>query len=366
MIDVLHLHRDLVAIPSISRDERAAADFVESFARTHGEPHGVTVGRSEDNVWVRLGDGPDTLLLASHLDVVPPSDGHPFDPFTPTVRDGNVYGRGAVDAKASGAAMLAALLDLAASGWRPEAGQLVVALTACEEVGSDENGLDFLRREVPDFPTPSAALVGEPTDLRPCLAQKGLLVLRCTARGRTAHAARAHLGANALTAMARDLLAVDALALGPDDPFVGAPTVTATVAEAGSARNVVPDAATFWLDVRTTPARTNREWAAVVADELDSEVAIHSERLVPCGIEADARIAQAATSSLARLGMDAEPFGSPTASDWVFLSDVPAVKIGPGDSRLSHTADEHVPEAEVVRSVAVYRAIADRYFALAT
>ncbi|HIG76298.1 MAG TPA: M20/M25/M40 family metallo-hydrolase [Bacteroidetes bacterium] len=362
MIDVLQLHHDLVAIPSISRNEGPAADFVEAFARTHGEPHGVSVGRSEHNVWASLGSGDDVLLLASHLDVVPPSDGHPFDPFTPTVREGNVYGRGAVDAKASGSAMLAALLDLAASDWRPESGRLVVALTACEEVGSDENGLDYLRREVPAFPTPSAALVGEPTDLRPCLAQKGLLVLRCTARGQTAHAARAHLGANALTAMAHDLLRVDALALGPEDPFLGAPTVNATVAEGGSARNVIPDSATFWLDVRTTPARTNRQWAEVVAAELESEVHVHSARLVPCGTDPDARIARAAAAALADLGAEAEPFGSPTASDWVFLADVPAVKIGPGDSRLSHTADEHVPQAEIVRAVEVYRAIAEQYF----
>ena len=158
MTDVLRLHSDLVAIPSVSRDEGAAADFVEAFAREHGAASGVAVRRAAHNVWAELGEGDDVLLLASHLDVVPPSDGHPFPPFEPTVRDGNVYGRGTVDAKASGAAMLAALLDLAWSGWRPASGRLVVALTACEEVGTDENGLDFLRRDVPAFPTPSAAL----------------------------------------------------------------------------------------------------------------------------------------------------------------------------------------------------------------
>ncbi|OZC03979.1 M20/M25/M40 family metallo-hydrolase [Rubricoccus marinus] len=362
MTDVLRLHHDLVAIPSISRDEGDAADFVEAFAREHGAASGVCVERSEHNVWFTLGDGDDVLILASHLDVVPPSDGHPFDPFTPTVRGGNVYARGAVDAKASGAAMLAALLDLAASGWTPEAGRLVVALTACEEVGSDENGLDYLRREAPTFPTPSAALVGEPTDLRPCLAQKGLLVLRCTARGRTAHAARAHLGVNALTVMARDLLRVSEMEIGADDPFLGRPTVTATVASGGGPRNVVPDEATFWLDVRSTPGASHPQMAEEIAEHLESEVAIHSARLVPCATSPEARIARASGDALRALGMDAEPFGSPTASDWVFLADVPAVKIGPGDSRLSHTPQEHVPQAEIVRAVAVYRAIAESYF----
>ena len=188
-------------------------------------------------------------------------------------------------------------------------------------------------------------------------------MLRCTARGQTAHAARAHLGTNALTVMARDLLRVSEMEVGADDPFLGRPTVTATVASGGTARNVVPDEATFWLDVRSTPERTHGEFAAAVAAELESEVAIHSERIVPCSTAPEARIARAAGAALARLGFDAEPFGSPTASDWIFLSDVPAVKIGPGDSRLSHTPQEHVAQAEVVRAVEVYRAIAEAYFA---
>ena len=361
-VDVLDLHARLVAIPSLSREEREAADVVEAYARAHGGGR-VRVERFEDNVWATLGDAgaDDVLLLASHLDVVPPSDGHPYPPFTPTVVDGRVFGRGAVDAKASGAAMLAALLGLARDGWAPP-GRLVVALTACEEIGSSENGLDRARTHAPTFPTPRAALVGEPTDLRPCLAQKGLLVLRCTARGQTAHAARAHLGRNALTALARDLLAVARLQVGADDPFLGRPTVTATVAEGGTARNVVPDAATFWLDVRSTPGQSHAALTDEIAGHLESEVAVHSARLVPCSTPADARVARAAASALTALGLDAAPFGSPTASDWAFLADVPAVKIGPGDSRLSHTPDEHVAQAEVERAVAVYRGIAEAYF----
>jgi acetylornithine deacetylase len=271
-----------------------------------------------------------------------------------------------VDAKASGAAMLAALFRLAESGWRPPTGgRLVVALTACEETGGGYNGMDQMRREVfgHSLPEVRAALVGEPTELRPCLAQKGLLILTATAHGRTAHAARAHLGVNALTVAARDLLRVDAMAFDRADPLLGAPTITATLVAGGTAKNVVPDRCTVTLDIRSTPAYTHPELTALVSDALDSEVAVYSDRLVPCATPADAPVARAVRAALLGLGLDAAPFGSPTASDWIFLKDVPAVKIGPGRSELSHTADEHVEAAEVRRAVAVYEAVARHHFA---
>lgn len=359
---VLALHDALVRIPSLSREEQAAADFVEQHARASGLP--LDIGRLDDNVWMSLGEGDDVLLLASHLDVVPPSAEHPYPPFEPTVVNGRIYGRGAVDAKASGAAMLQALLDLAAAGYRPP-GRVVVALTACEETGGDYNGMEHLRRDVfgREMPDVSAAIVGEPTELRPCLAQKGLLILTCTARGETAHAARAHLGTNALTVAARDLLTVDGFAFEKSDPLLGAPTVTATLIEGGTAKNVVPDRCTFTLDVRSTPAYTHPELAALLAAALESDVEVYSDRLVPCHTDRGARIAVAARDALTGLGLDAAPFGSPTASDWVFLHDVPAVKLGPGRSELSHTADEHVEIGQLTRAVDVYSQIIRHYFA---
>ena len=354
-MSVLDLHAALVRFPSLSTDEREIADFVE----THARAAGLDVGRHDDNVWAALGTGDDLLLLASHLDVVPPSANHPYPPFEPTTVDGRIYGRGAVDAKASGAAMLQALIEMKRDGFEPP-GRVVVALTACEETGGPYNGMQALR---PHLPPVSAALVGEPTGLRPCLAQKGLLILTATARGRTAHAARAHLGDNALTRAARDLVRVDAMAFDRADPLLGLPTITATTIAGGTARNVVPDACAFTLDVRSTPAYTHADLAALVDHALESEVAVYSDRLVPCATPADARVAVACTEALGEFGLDAVPFGSPTASDWVFLADVPAIKIGPGRSELSHTPDEHVSAAEVVRAVEVYTRIITHYFA---
>ena len=357
------LHADLVRFPSLSHQEAEIAAFVDTTMRG---VDGLAVGRLENNVWASLGDGDDVLLFCSHLDVVPPSADHPHPPFEPTVVDGKVYGRGAVDAKASGAAMLCAVAELAASGWRPPAGgRVVVALTACEETGRGYNGMEHCRDALfgHALPDVSAALVGEPTELRPCLAQKGLLILTATAHGATAHAARAHLGDNALTRAARDLVALDAFTFPQLDPLLGRPTATATIIEGGTAKNVVPDRCTMTIDVRSTPAATHAELAATVADLLESEIEVYSDRLVPCSTPADARVARAATDALRGLGMPADPFGSPTASDWVFLADVPAVKIGPGRSELSHTPDEHVESRQLDAAVRVYAGVARRYFA---
>lgn len=348
---VIDFLKDLVRFPSLSFDEGPIADFVEA----HVSAAGLPVKRLDNNVYFWLGDGDNRLLLNSHLDVVPPSTDHPYEPFEPVEVDGWLYGRGTVDAKASGAAMTTALLELAAAGWQPAAGQVMVALTSCEETGGGYNGLEALR---PHLPPLKAALVGEPTDLRPCVAQKGLLILNVHAHGQTAHAARSHLGDNAILRAARDLHRLEAITFDREDPFLGSPTITATTIEGGTARNVVPDLCSFTLDVRTTPAYTHDEITAQIAEALESEVEVHSQRLIPVATDATERIVQACRHVLP----EAQPFGSPTASDWIFLHDVPTVKIGPGASQRSHTAGERVEIVEVERAVTVYKNIIRTYF----
>ncbi len=345
------LLKALVRFPSLSREEGPIADFVEDYVRKAGLP----VERFENNVYFRLGDGEDRLLLNSHLDVVPPSKQHPYDPFDPVEVDGLLYGRGTVDAKASGAAMTTAVLDLAAEGWTPPQGQVLVALTACEELGGTYNGLQNLR---PHLPALSAALVGEPTALQPCVAQKGLLILHVHAHGRTAHAARPHLGENAILKAARDIQRLADFSFDREDPFLGKPTLTVTVIEGGKARNVVPNLCSFFVDIRTTPAYTHEEIIGLLADLLESEVKVHSKRIIPLATPTSVRIVRACQTALP----DAPPFGSPTASDWLFLHDVPTVKIGPGLSERSHTPDEHIEIEEVERAVEVYKGIIKAYF----
>jgi len=352
---VLNILEGLVAIPSLSREEKEAADFVQHIV----ESAGVECTRSGDNVWFGIGDGDNCLLLNSHLDVVPASQDHPYDPFTPTRADGRLFGRGSVDAKASGSAMTAAVLQLAAEGWRPDDGRVVVALTTCEELGGGYNGLEDTR---PKLPRVNAAIVGEPTHLQPCIAQKGLLILRVDCRGRSAHAARSAEGVNAIEIAARDILKVQDMSFDKVDPYLGPVTATVTVVEGGSARNVVPDLCKFWIDVRSTPVYDHEELTALFAAALEGEVVVHSDRFHPVSTESDTNIVESVLKSGKVLGRDMNPFGSPTMSDWIFLRDVPCVKLGPGDSNLSHTGRESIEVAEVEAAVAVYKETIRAYF----
>lgn len=351
ILDAFELLQQMVRFPSLSRQEREIADFIQDYVRQVGLP----VERQDNNIYFWLGTGSDRLLLNSHLDVVPPSSNHPYDPFSPTIVDGKLYGRGSVDAKASGATMTTALLELAREGFTPPNGQVIVALTTCEETGGEYNGLEALRPALPEL---SAAIVGEPTNLQPCVAQKGLLILNVFAHGKSAHAARAHLGDNAIFRAARDLQKLAAFHLERTDPFLGAPTLTVTTIQGGTARNVVPDKCSFTLDIRTTPSYNHDEIFEIVKDLLESRVEVHSKRFIPVSTPLSARIVQACLAAQP----DTEPFGSPTASDWIFLHDIPAVKLGPGSSEYSHTAYEHIEIQEVHRAVSVYKDIIRNYY----
>ncbi|MEM8487773.1 MAG: M20/M25/M40 family metallo-hydrolase [Bacteroidota bacterium] len=349
--ETISIFKALVSTPSLSHEEAEIADRVSAYISRHK----LVPQRVDNNVFVSLGTGDNCLLLNSHLDVVPPSADHPYPPFAAVEKDGCIWGRGTVDAKASGTAMLRALLELHAAGWEPENGRLIVALTTHEEVGGDYNGLQTLRAHLPQL---NAALVGEPTELVPCIAQKGLLILKVIARGRTAHAARAHLGENALYAAAADLQRVAAFQFDRGDPHLGRPTIAATTIEGGTARNVIPDSCTFYLDIRSTPAYTHEEIITLVADQLQSEVHVHSKRIIPTATDPNSNIVNACRQALP----NALPFGSPTTSDWIHLADVPTVKIGPGPSERSHTPHEHIEIESLLRGVVVYKDIIKAYF----
>ncbi len=347
----LNLFKDLVRFPSLSHEEKDIADYVASYI----DQLSLEACRVDNNVYVTWGEGDTCLLLNSHLDVVPPSESHPFPPFDATEKDSCIWGRGTVDAKASGTAMLRALVELVEEGWQPTKGKVIVALTTCEEVGGDYNGLQTLRAHLPPL---SAALVGEPTELAPCIAQKGLLILKVNARGKSAHAARAHLGENAIYAAARDLLKLEHFSFDKTDPYLGKPTLAATTISGGKTRNMIPDLCTFYLDIRSTPAYSHEEIIALVRDYLDSEVEVHSKRIVQASTHPASRIVRACFNVLPAQ----PPFGSPTTSDWIHLTDVPTVKIGPGPSQRSHTPHEHIEIEALLKGVSVYKKIIVEYF----
>ena len=351
---VLSLLDSMIRFPSLSGQEDEICSYMQSYV----DQAGIQSERIENSLFFWLGDGPNKLLLASHLDVVPPSSNHPYPPFDATRINGKIYGRGASDAKASGAAMTSALMELASENWKPENGRLIVALTECEETDYENNGLQKLLQT--KLPRPQSALIGEPTNLLPVVAQKGLLVVRLDAKGHSAHAARHALGENAILKAADDIQRLWELEFDRTHPILGNISMNVTTIQGGVARNVIPDHCTMYLDIRSTPAYTHDEIVETIRAAVASEVTVHSDRIIPVCTATDEPIVEACLTA----APGTQPEGSPTASDWIYLRGIPAVKIGPGSSELSHTANEHVDQSEVVQAVDFYKTAVKEYFSL--
>ncbi len=206
-----------------------------------------------------------------------------------------------------------------------------------------------------------AAVVGEPTALEICNAQRGMLILRCVAHGEAAHVAHAELGDNAIHKAARDVARLAAMQF-PPHPVLGATRAQVTQISGGRARNQVPDACEFFVDLRTTPNLNHAKLTAEIAAALESEVIVHSDRYESVATDRAEPIVQAA---LAAAGKSA-PVGSATTSDWAFLRGVPAVKAGPGDTARSHRPNEYLLLSELEAGARFYRDLARSYFSLMT
>lgn len=341
---------ELVSIPSPSGEEARVARHVCARLETAGIAHEL-VG---DSVVARVGArsaGAPRLLLVSHLDTVPVGEGWSGDPYDGTWRDGRLVARGANDAKASCVAMLTAAASVAREGGL--AGELIVALNACEETSSAGMQAVLARIGLPD-----AAVVGEPTGLRVVRAQAGLAVLVAEWSGRACHAANVarvdHV--NALFVAATELAEIEPWnALPGEHPLLGATTIVPTVMHAGTRHNVVPDRAEVTFDARVTPDRD----ASACVDWLErhlphATIRVRSERLRPVETPADHPLVVAA---LEASGTE-EAIGSSTLSDMALLAGVPAVKCGPGESARSHVADEFVTETELLAGCAFYHDVA--------
>lgn len=348
--EILALHQAIVAIPSVSGQEGALADFVADLLRRNG----LTPERIGNSLLTTVGRGP-LLLLDTHLDTVPPAPGWTRDPWDVQEIDGKIYGLGSNDAKASVAAMVAAFLAFREADLPFT---LALALVEGEEtrgIGTEAVLAELARRGTP----PAAAVIGEPTGLDLAVAQKGLMVLELTAQGDVCHAANAAaLGAkNAVRLLARDLVALERVDFGAPHPYLGPITLEPTQVRAGTARNVVPGEATAILDVRTTPSLERREILARIERVIEGEVRVLSDRLLPRETSEACPLVAAAL----RARPEAAVFGSATLSDMVFMEGIPSVKCGPGRTERSHTPDEYVLESEVVDGARFYTRLVRAY-----
>jgi acetylornithine deacetylase len=336
---VVDLLRRLIATPSFSREEGAAADLVEAFFRANGiAPH-----RQGNNVWAsshNWNERRPTLLLNSHLDTVRPNSSWTRDPFTPTLEEGRLYGLGSNDAGGCLVSLIAAFLQWQAREDLPV--NIVAAATAEEEI-SGAGGIASILESLPPL---WAGIVGEPTSLRMAAAEKGLMVIDAEAQGRAGHAARDE-GLNAIYIAMDDIAFLRDCALEKVSPLLGPVKISVTQIAAGSQHNVVPDRCRFVIDVRSNERYTNEEIFAYLRAHLKSHLEARSFRLRPSCIPLDHPLVKAGLS----LGLPY--FGSPTLSDQALL-DFPTLKIGPGDSARSHTADEYIDIQEIEAGVETY------------
>ncbi len=344
--EAIRLLRDLIAVESFSGNEGGTADIVERFLRERG----VETGRKFNNVYARnalFSPGKPTLLLNSHHDTVNPNSGWTLDPFTPLEKDGKLYGLGSNDAGASLVGLIAAFLHFQ---HREDLPCNLMLVASAEEEISGERGLACV---LPEHEPVEAAIVGEPTGMEMAVAEKGLMVLRCRAHGTAGHAAR-DVGDNAIIKAVRDIQWFSSYRFARQSPLLGAVKMSVTMIQGGQQHNVIPDRCDFTVDIRTTDAYSHDELLEIIRDAVSSEIVQCSKRLHPSSIAVDHPLVESARL----LGINL--FASATLSDQSQIP-APSVKIGPGRSERSHTADEFVYIHEIEKGVGTYIALLDRY-----
>jgi acetylornithine deacetylase len=344
--DALALLQRLIATPSFSREEDKTADIIQEFLHERGIP----TERRMNNVWTcnrHFDAAKPTLLLNSHHDTVKPSHGWTRDPFAPMLEDDDkLYGLGSNDA---GGALVSLIATFVYFYERELPFNLILAATAEEEI-IGKNGVESILSELGHI---EAAIVGEPTECTLAVAEKGLMVLDCTAHGVSGHAAR-DVGVNAISRAIPAIEWFHSFQFPRVSELLGAVKMTVTVIQAGAQHNVIPDRCTFVVDVRTTDAYTHEELLKIIRASVECEVVPRSVRLRPSSINASANAPHPIVHAARTLGLPT--FASATLSDQSVMP-FPSVKIGPGVSERSHTADEFLRLSELRQGIETYIAL---------
>lgn len=343
--EAVSLLSHLIATPSVSRDECRAADIMEEeLVRCGFTPH-----REANNVWAigscQREDRP-TLLLNAHIDTVKPVASYTRNPYEPSLEDGTLYGLGSNDCGGGLVSLLQVFRELSASERCPY--NLVYLASAEEEV----SGKDGISRALPLLPHVDVAIVGEPTGMQPAVAEKGLMVVDITAHGKSGHAAR-NEGVNAIYEALDDLCWIRSHRFDRVSRFLGPTKMQATVVNAGTQHNVVPDECKIVVDVRTNELYTNEEVFDIISSHCKSECRARSFRLHSSRIDLNHPLVERCVA----LGL--QPFGSPTLSDQA-LMPFASLKLGPGQSARSHSADEYIKVSEIEHAIGLYLRLLER------
>ena len=339
---IVELLKSLIRNPSFSKEEEATADVLESFLKFRD----LKVNRKNNNLWVRnkyFNPAKQTILLNSHHDTVRPGPDWTIDPFGPVMEGDKLFGLGSNDAGGALVCLIGIFLkyyDLKNLDYN------LILLASSEEEISGKNGVESV---LEDLGKVDFGIIGEPTGMEMAIAEKGLMVLDCIAKGKSGHAAR-DSGGNAIYIALDDIAWIKKYRFSLISKILGPVKMTATMIESGSQHNVIPDLCKFVVDVRNTDSYSNEEVLQIVKDSLKSKVTARSTRLQPSTISGDHILVKTAKS----LGINT--FGSDTLSDQALMK-FPTIKMGPGDSRRSHTADEYIYLNEIREGIEIYKRV---------
>jgi acetylornithine deacetylase len=346
--EAIALLKQLISIPSFSKEEGGTADAIANYLIKKG----IVPQRQGNNVWAFLTpfeENRPTIWLNSHHDTVKPNTGYTRDPFSAEEHEGKLFGLGSNDAGGPLVSLIATFCHFLG---KDLPFNLLLVASAEEEI-SGPQGISSL---ISILPPAELVLVGEPTQMRLAVAEKGLLVLEGTVRGKAGHAAREE-GINAIYLALNDLEKVKNFQFQKISPFLGPTKVSCTVIHAGEQHNLVPDLCRYVLDIRINELYTHEEVLEELKSVLTADLVPRSMRLRSSNLPEGHLLQQVATS------MGLEKFGSPTLSDQALIP-YPSAKIGPGDSARSHTADEFIFTEEVKDGISTYISILKNYASL--
>lgn len=339
----IELLKVLISTPSVSREEKQAADIMKSAMREMG----LSPKRKGNNLWVVGRDYDEsrpTLLLNAHIDTVKPVASWKRNPFEPKEVRGRLYGLGSNDCGGGLVSLLQVFRILTA---KKQSYNLIYLASAEEEVA----GKGGISSVLPLLPKIDLAVVGEPTGMQPAIAERGLMVLDIRSHGRSGHAAR-NEGVNAIEEALDDIRWITTHKFRKESHLLGPTQMKLTMIHSGTQHNVVPDLCEMVVDVRTNEYYRNEYVYEYVKKHLKSEVTARSFRLNSSRIDPNHPIVK----KCVEMGM--KPYGSPTLSDQSLMS-FPSIKLGPGESARSHTADEYIRIKEIKRAIDTYVRLLD-------
>lgn len=337
-LDAITLLKRLIATSSVSRDEEKAADIMMEEI----ENYGFSPIRDGNNIWItdpEMRDDRPTLLLNAHIDTVKPVASWTRDPFSPDIEGDTLYGLGSNDCGGGLVSLLQAFRFLVT---KPRLYNLVY-LASCEE---EVSGINGIRRVIDKLPHIDVAIVGEPTGMDPAVAEKGLMVIDMTAHGKSGHAARGE-GINAIYEALDDMLWVRDYKFDRVSDFLGPTVMNLTVVNSGTQHNVIPDECRMVIDVRSNENYDNEEIFHFIDEHTKSDCKARSFHLRSSHIPLDHPLVKQL------IAMGKHPFGSPTLSDQA-LMPWQSLKLGPGQSSRSHSADEYIRISEIEDAIGTY------------